>query len=211
MNIHPSSIAPPPCVVSMRARYTRAMARPIDPARVRARRKELRLTQAQLAERAGTTQASISRAESGDSLLLDDDQKKRLARALEITVDDLCSDQGYEFDDPSSRPEPDPADEVDPFDTALTVAFSRGGYSLDDLFSVRSMLTGTARRLASEGDLVGGAEHLLRAARSLRKEGRTVTIEAMLSRAIFGRNPQAEQEAVARGAAMTKAAEDRTG
>lgn len=191
------------------------MARPIDPARVKARRKELRLTQAQLAERAGTTQASISRAEGGDSMLLDDDQKKRLARALEISVADLCGEEPA-FDDASNqyvfeRDREPAADEVDPFDAALTVAFSRGGYSLDDLFSVRSMLTGTARRLASEGDLVGGAEHLLRAARSLRKEGRTVTIEAMLSRAIFGRNTQAEQDAVARGAAMTKAAEDRTG
>ena len=44
--------------------YSRRMARPIDPARVKARRKELRLTQAQLADRAGTTQASISRAEA---------------------------------------------------------------------------------------------------------------------------------------------------
>lgn len=177
------------------------MARPIDPSRVRARRKELRLTQAQLAERAGTTQASISRAESGDSLLLDDDQKKRLARALETTVDELCGD---EVPDDGPRLEPD---EGDPFDAALTSAFSRGGYSFDDVFAVRSMLTTTVRRLASDGDLVGGAEHLLRAARSLRKEGRSVTIEALLSRAVFGRDARAEAAAIERGAAMLREAD----
>lgn len=206
MNIHPSSIAPPLRIVSMREGYTRAMARPIDPARVKARRKELRLTQAQLAERAGTTQASISRAESGDSLLLDDDQKTRLARALETTADELC---GAEVADDGPRPEPD---EGDPFDAALTAAFARGGYSFDDVFAVRSMLTATVRRLASDGDLVGGAEHLLRAARSLRKEGRSVTIEALLSRAVFGRDARAEAAAIERGAAMLREADpDRTG
>lgn len=201
MNIHPSSIHPPTARPAMPLGYSRRMARPIDPARVKARRKDLRLTQAQLAERAGTTQASISRAESGDSLLLDDDQKRRLARALETTVDELC---GADVPDDGPRLEPD---EADPFDAALTAAFARGGFTFDDVFAVRSMLTSTMRRLASDGDLPAGAEHLLRAARSLRKEGRAVTIEALLSRAVFGRNDRAEAAAMERGAAMLREAD----
>ena len=187
------------------------MARPIDPVRVKARRKELRLTQTQLADRAGTTQASISRAESGDSQLLDDDQKRRLARALETTVDELCGDEAPD-DGPQVERDDGDGDGADPFDAALTAAFARGGYTFDDVFAVRSMLTNTMRRLASDGDLVAGAEHLLRAARSLRKEGRSVTIEALLSRAVFGRNDRAEAAAIERGAAMLREADkDRGG
>ena len=209
MNIHPSSIHPPTARPPMPPGYSRRMARPIKAARVKARRKELRLTQAQLADRAGTTQASISRAESGDSLLLDDDQKRRLARALETTVDELCGD---EAPDDGPQVERDDGDGADPFDSALTAAFARGGYTFDDVFAVRSMLTNTMRRLASDGDLVAGAEHLLRAARSLRKEGRSVTIEALLSRAVFGRNDRAEAAAIERGAAMLREADkDRGG
>lgn len=208
MNIHPSSIHPPTARPAMPLGYSRRMARPIDPARVKARRKELRLTQAQLADRAGTTQASISRAESGDSQLLDDDQKRRLARALETTVDELC---GADEPDDGPRLEPD-EDGADPFDAALTAAFARGGFTFDDVFAVRSMLTSTMRRLASDGDLPAGAEHLLRAARSLRKEGRAVTIEALLSRAVFGRSDRAEAAAMERGAAMLREADkDRGG
>ena len=59
---------------------------------------------------------------------------------------------------------------------------------------------------------MAGAEHLLRAARSLRKEGRSVTIEALLSRAVFGRNDRAEAAALERGAAMLREADkDRGG
>jgi transcriptional regulator with XRE-family HTH domain len=61
--------------------------------KVRVKRAEKGLTQAELAKQAGVTQATISRIESGELTQLMSDALKRLAAALEVTVDFLVGDK----------------------------------------------------------------------------------------------------------------------
>jgi transcriptional regulator with XRE-family HTH domain len=57
--------------------------------RVKVKRLEKRLNQAELAKRAGLTQATISRLESGEITQLKSDKLMKLAKALDVTVDFL--------------------------------------------------------------------------------------------------------------------------
>ena len=60
--------------------------------KVRVKREEKCMTQAQLAKRSGLTQATISRIESGEVKQLKSDAIKTLAQALGITTDFLVGD-----------------------------------------------------------------------------------------------------------------------
>lgn len=57
--------------------------------KVRVKRQEKSLTQAELAKKAGITQATISRVESGEMLQLGSDKLRSLAKALDVSVDFL--------------------------------------------------------------------------------------------------------------------------
>lgn len=57
--------------------------------KVRVKRQEKRLTQAELAKKAGITQATISRIESGEVAQLGSEKLKGLAGALSVSVDFL--------------------------------------------------------------------------------------------------------------------------
>ena len=60
--------------------------------KVRLKREEKRLTQAELARRAGLTQATISRVEHGEVKQLKSEAIKKLAKALGVSVDFLVGD-----------------------------------------------------------------------------------------------------------------------
>ncbi len=67
--------------------------------KVRVKRREMKLTQAQLAKQSGLTQATISRLESGEVTQLKSDALVRLAKALGVTVDFLVGKEArMEFD-----------------------------------------------------------------------------------------------------------------
>lgn len=61
--------------------------------KVRVKREEKRMTQAKLAEKAGLTQATISRIESGEVQQLKSVAMQSLARALDVSVDFLVGDR----------------------------------------------------------------------------------------------------------------------
>ncbi len=68
--------------------------------KVRVKREEVRLTQAELAKKSGLTQATISRIESGEVLQIRSDHLRLLAKALGTTVDFLVGDaKKMEFED----------------------------------------------------------------------------------------------------------------
>lgn len=64
-----------------------------------------------------------------------------------------------------------------PFEAALGEAFRAGRFALADLDAVRALLPEAALRLGREASLVQPALRWLDAARSLRREGRPVTVE----------------------------------
>ena len=68
--------------------------------KVRVKRGEKGLKQAELAEKSGLTQATISRIESGEIEHLRADKIKKLAKALDVTVDFLVGNiERMSFDD----------------------------------------------------------------------------------------------------------------
>lgn len=68
--------------------------------KVRVKRQEKGLTQGELAKKAGITQATISRVESGEVLQLGSDKLRGLAKALDVSVDFLVGKiDRMEFDD----------------------------------------------------------------------------------------------------------------
>jgi transcriptional regulator with XRE-family HTH domain len=68
--------------------------------KVRVKREELRLTQQELAKKAGLTQATISRIEHGEVRQIRSDAAAALAKALNVTADFLLGKQErMEFED----------------------------------------------------------------------------------------------------------------
>jgi transcriptional regulator with XRE-family HTH domain len=68
--------------------------------KVRVKREEMKLTQAELAKKSGITQATISRIESGEVTQLRSDKLKGLAQTLGVTVDFLVGKkERMEFND----------------------------------------------------------------------------------------------------------------
>jgi transcriptional regulator with XRE-family HTH domain len=68
--------------------------------KVRVKRAEMRLSQAELAKRAGLTQATISRIEAGELKQLRSEKLSGLAKALRVTVDFLVGkSERMEFDE----------------------------------------------------------------------------------------------------------------
>jgi len=61
--------------------------------KVRVKRQELRLTQAELAKKARLTQATVSRIESGEVKELKSEAVRRLAKALQVSVDYLVGER----------------------------------------------------------------------------------------------------------------------
>jgi transcriptional regulator with XRE-family HTH domain len=68
--------------------------------KIRVKREELGLTQAELAKKTGLTQATISRLESGEVRQLKSEAIKSLARALGVSLDFLMGDKSrMDFDE----------------------------------------------------------------------------------------------------------------
>ena len=73
--------------------------------RIRSRREELRLTQADLADRAGVTRSSVANIETGRQAVLLH-QFVGLARALDMPWDQLMPKEGDHVPEEGSRPLP---------------------------------------------------------------------------------------------------------
>lgn len=161
----------------------------IDGARLRERRVELNMTQAELARRSGISQEAISRIENGRIRGLMQPTQDALASALECGVSWLRGGD----DDPAGEPGGSEArgemeivlDETDPLVGATGRAFNPERHALLDVYAVLRALRETDRRLV-EGDLVAAARRWLDAAASLRREGIAVSSESLLMRLTLG-------------------------
>ncbi|MBI5514804.1 MAG: helix-turn-helix domain-containing protein [Deltaproteobacteria bacterium] len=179
----------------------------LDGVRVRARRLELRMTQAELARRSGLSQEAISRLESGKIKGLMQSTQEGLAHALGVTVPYLRGEaeeplpEGHGPAGGGAPPGHGPAgvsaptlvrDEVDPMNLALDRAFDPRRHELLDALSVREALRDTDRRLQDRVDLLAAARQWLDAAAELRRQHIPVTSENLLLH--LGTTPRAAQE-----------------
>lgn len=176
----------------------------IDGARLRERRSQLGLTQAELATRSGLSQEAISRIENGRIRGLMQPTQDALAGALDISVAWLRGGDG----DDASRPPAMPAGELvvvpdddDPLVMALGHAFDWRRHTVVDSYAVLRALRETDPRLVAAGELAPAARRWLDAAASLRRDGIAVTTENLLLRLTVGaRAPAAEGDEAPRPA-----------
>lgn len=163
------------------------------PSRIRARREELGLTQAQLADRTGLTQATISRLEKGSSKGLYGDTQRRLEEALRTSWGWLC---GAEEEAKAEPPPPErPAEDahgarVVPLhahssptilDAALGAAFAPERHTVADLVAVRVAMSDAPLAKYSPPALIHAVGEWLDAAATLRAEGVQVSPSSLLA------------------------------
>lgn len=177
----------------------------IDGARLRERRAQLGLTQAELAQRSGLSQEAISRIENGRIRGLMQPTQDALASALETSVSWLRGGDA-EVDARAAEPavEAPPElevvpDEDDPLVVAIGHAFDWRRHTVMDSYAVLRTLRETDRRLVEGEDLGAAALRWLDAASSLRREGIAVTTENLLMRLTVGRSGRAPRVAPQRG------------
>jgi transcriptional regulator with XRE-family HTH domain len=186
----------------------------IDGARLRERRSELGMTQAELSRRSGISQEAISRIENGRIRGLMQPTQDALAAALETSVAWLRGGEAEVEDVPEVAPAPElelVLDEDDPLVGAVGQAFNPARHTMLDSFAVLRTLRVTDRRLV-EGDLLAAARRWLDAAASLRREGIAVSPESLLLRLTVGMSPRAREGAEARAtdwAEQARAASER--
>jgi transcriptional regulator with XRE-family HTH domain len=186
----------------------------IDGARLRERRSEQGMTQAELSRRSGISQEAISRIENGRIRGLMQPTQDALAAALETSVAWLRGGDGEVEDAPEPPAAPElelVLDEDDPLVAAVGQAFNPARHTMLDSFAVLRTLRVTDRRLV-EGDLQAAARRWLDAAASLRREGIAVSPESLLLRLTVGMSPRAREGAEARAtdwAEQARAASER--
>lgn len=167
----------------------------IDGARLRERRAQLGLTQAELAQRSGLSQEAISRIENGRIRGLMQPTQDALATALETSVSWLrggAGEGGGGRGERAAEPEASTElvmepDEDDPLMVAIGHAFDWRRHTVVDSYAVLRALRETDRRLLEDADLRAVARRWLDAASALRREGITVTSGNLLLRLTVGR------------------------
>ena len=173
----------------------------IDGARLRERRSELGMTQAELSRRSGISQEAISRIENGRIRGLMQPTQDALAAALETSVAWLRGGEAEVEDVPEVAPAPElelVLDEDDPLVGAVGQAFNPARHTMLDSFAVLRTLRVTDRRLV-EGDLLAAARRWLDAAASLRREGIAVSPQSRRPRPLGGISARARECAGSRG------------
>jgi transcriptional regulator with XRE-family HTH domain len=137
---------------------------------------------------AGLSRGYLSRVLRGERTRVEATRLQALAEACGVDFRWLSMGQGAMLSpaDAPSRPPPSIAPvvsaaprvpEENAFEAALGEAFRAGRFALADLDVVRALLPDAALRLGRETSLVQPALRWLDAARSLRRDGRPVTVE----------------------------------
>jgi transcriptional regulator with XRE-family HTH domain len=171
--------------------HRRGVTKPV-PARVRARRLALGLSQDELAAAANVSQSRLSRFERGEADL-DDTAARRVAITLKTTLEALAAPEGEVALERDEPPLPravaaiDP-DEVSALELALGRAFDPDRHQPRDLEAVLRIVRGMHFRLREEYDLVAAARQWLDAGSALRKEDVEVTSTSLLWRMTMGKN-----------------------
>lgn len=137
---------------------------------------------------AGLSRGYLSRVLRGERTRVEAARLQALAEACGVDFRWLSTGQGAMLS-PSAAPSPPPPSaapaapvaprmpEENAFEAALGEAFRAGRFALADLDAVRALLPDAALRLGRETSLVQPALRWLDAARSLRRDGRPVTVE----------------------------------
>jgi len=136
---------------------------------------------------AGLSRGYLSRVLRGERTRVEATRLQALAEACGVDFRWLSTGQGAMLS-PADAPSPPPpvapvvpvaprVPEENAFEAALGEAFRVGRFALADLDAVRALLPDAALRLGRETSLVQPALRWLDAARSLRRDGRPVTVE----------------------------------
>ncbi len=136
---------------------------------------------------AGLSRGYLSRVLRGERTRVEAARLQALAEACGVDFRWLSTGQGAMLS-PADAPSPPPpvapvvpvaprVPEENAFEAALGEAFRAGRFALADLDAVRALLPDAALRLGRETSLVQPALRWLDAARSLRRDGRPVTVE----------------------------------
>lgn len=136
---------------------------------------------------AGLSRGYLSRVLRGERTRVEAARLESLAVACGVDFRWLSTGQGAMLSSPAApsplapvtptTPVATRAPEENAFEAALGEAFRAGRFALADLDAVRALLPDAAQRLGREASLVQPALRWLDAARSLRREGRPVTVE----------------------------------
>jgi transcriptional regulator with XRE-family HTH domain len=134
---------------------------------------------------AGLSRGYLSRVLRGERTRVEAARLESLAVACGVDFRWLSTGQGAMLSSPAApsplapvAPTTAPrAPEENAFEAALGEAFRAGRFALADLDAVRALLPDAAQRLGREASLVQPALRWLDAARSLRREGRPITVE----------------------------------
>lgn len=177
--------------------------------RLREARLARRLSQGGLAEKVGTTQATISRLERGETKDADAPTRKKLVAVLGVPEEELFDDGPepagipappapaaarreltVERDPVSPVPVPEDASKLE---RAVGAAFDPARHLLRDALAVLEALRTVHRLEATESDIVAAARTWLDAAAAMRREGQEVTPGDLLLRATVGKTRRARE------------------
>lgn len=166
----------------------------INPERLKARRKELRISQMELSRRVGIDQSTLSKIENGYPLT-DSDIQEKFASVLGVSVQWICgkieSDQS-------------PDDDATPIEHALFSAMDTAKFTPKDFDSARRALREASFLMPENADLVAIARRWLTAAKQLRVEGHPVTAGSIATRAAVGKGEIAAEKAAEKDAVLAE-------
>lgn len=134
---------------------------------------------------AGLSRGYLSRVLRGERTRVEAARLQALAEACGVDFRWLSTGQGAMLSPAAAPSLPPPSvapfaprvPEENAFEAALGEAFRAGRFALADLDAVRALMPDAALRLGRETSLVQPALRWLDAARSLRRDGRLVTVE----------------------------------
>lgn len=174
--------------------------------KMRQLREALGLTQTELAERSGFSEANpayISKIETGKNALSGTKSRVGIARGFGLTERQLTEylegavtltqtvARCRAISETETKESPAIADDAGKFEVALAWAFEKERHTIRDIAAVQAALRSTAQMADPSADLTAAAREWLDAAARLRKRGLQVTTETLLLEVTLGSKTRA--------------------